>query len=154
MRAAADARRGAADVRRARRSRAGRARVGDGVRVRRLLRLCRADARGLRAAVPGGTGARRRGARDGLGGALSVSFCGLELEHPIVNGSGTFDAVAARRAFGGALLDRFPFAAFVTKTVTVAPRRGNPTPRLWEPAVWTNTAIGMPNKGIELIVPV
>ena len=52
--------------------------------------------------------------------------------HPIVNASGTFDAIAARRAFGDALLERFPFAAFVSKTVTLAPRQGNPPPRLCE----------------------
>ena len=51
---------------------------------------------------------------------------------PVINASGTFDAIAARRAFGDALLERFPFAAFVTKTVTLAPRQGNPPPRLYE----------------------
>ena len=56
----------------------------------------------------------------------------LDLEDPVVNASGTFDAIAARRAFGDALLERFPFAAFVTKTVTIAPRQGNPAPRLYE----------------------
>ena len=50
-----------------------------------------------------------------------ISFCGIPLRHPIVNGSGTFDAIAARKAFGDALLDDFPFAAFVSKTVTLAP---------------------------------
>lgn len=39
---------------------------------------------------------------------------------------------AARRVFGEALLERFPFSAFVSKTVTLAPRQGNPPPRLWE----------------------
>ena len=34
-----------------------------------------------------------------------ISFCGIDLAHPIVNGSGTFDAIAARRAFGDTLLD-------------------------------------------------
>ena len=63
---------------------------------------------------------------DRAGAPVSVSFCGLELEHPIINGSGTFDAIAARRAFGDELLERFPFAAFVTKTVTVAAARGEP----------------------------
>ena len=61
-----------------------------------------------------------------------TEFCGIPLAHPIVNGSGTFDAIAARRAFGDALLERFPFAAFVSKTVTLEPRQGNPPPRLWE----------------------
>ena len=42
---------------------------------------------------------------------MSVSFCGLELAHPIINGSGTFDAIAAHRAFGDALIEHFPFAA-------------------------------------------
>ena len=37
-----------------------------------------------------------------------IDFCGIELAHPVVNGSGTFDAIAARRAFGDALLDRLP----------------------------------------------
>ena len=63
---------------------------------------------------------------------MSVEVCGLELAHPIVNGSGTFDAIAARRAFGDELIERFPFAAFVSKTVTLEPRQGNPPPRLWE----------------------
>ena len=42
----------------------------------------------------------------GHGGASvtgPVTFCGLELAHPVVNGSGTFDAIAARRVFGDAL---------------------------------------------------
>jgi dihydroorotate dehydrogenase (NAD+) catalytic subunit len=76
-------------------------------------------------------------------------FCGIELAHPIVNGSGTFDAIAARRAFGDALLDRFPFAAFVSKTVTLAPRQGNPPPRLWELGAGMINSIGLPNKGLD-----
>jgi dihydroorotate dehydrogenase (NAD+) catalytic subunit len=83
---------------------------------------------------------------------LSVSFCGIELEHPIVNGSGTFDALAARRAFGHELIQRFPFAALVTKTVTVAPRQGNPPPRLWELPAGLMNSIGLPNKGLERFV--
>ncbi|HYV17381.1 MAG TPA: dihydroorotate dehydrogenase [Conexibacter sp.] len=78
----------------------------------------------------------------------TVDFCGLTLAHPIVNGSGTFDAIAARRAFGDALLERFPFAAFVSKTVTLAPREGNPPPRLWELPGGLINSIGLPNKGL------
>jgi dihydroorotate dehydrogenase (NAD+) catalytic subunit len=80
---------------------------------------------------------------------LSVDFCGLELAHPIVNGSGTFDAVAAHRAFGDELLERFPFAAFVSKTVTLEPRQGNPPPRLWEVPGGLINSIGLPNKGLD-----
>jgi dihydroorotate dehydrogenase (NAD+) catalytic subunit len=73
----------------------------------------------------------------------------LDLEDPVVNASGTFDAIAARRAFGDALLERFPFAAFVTKTVTLAPRQGNPPPRLYELPSGLLNSIGLPNKGLE-----
>ena len=79
---------------------------------------------------------------------MTVGFCGLELEHPIINGSGTFDAIAAHRAFGDELLARFPFAAFVSKTVTLEARAGNPPPRLWEVAGGLINSIGLPNKGL------
>ncbi|HEY3018916.1 MAG TPA: hypothetical protein VGJ32_01925, partial [Solirubrobacteraceae bacterium] len=78
-----------------------------------------------------------------------MNFCGIDLAHPVVNGSGTFDAIAARRAFGDQVLERFPFSAYVSKTITPAPRVGNPPPRLWEePAAMVNS-IGLPNKGLE-----
>jgi dihydroorotate dehydrogenase (NAD+) catalytic subunit len=78
-----------------------------------------------------------------------IEFCGIALAHRIVNGSGTFDAIAAHRAFGDALYERFPFAAFVSKTVTLAPRQGNPPPRLWEQPGGLINSIGLPNKGLE-----
>jgi dihydroorotate dehydrogenase (NAD+) catalytic subunit len=77
-----------------------------------------------------------------------VEFCGIPLDHPIINGSGTFDAIAAHRAFGDELLERFPFAAFVSKTVTLEPRQGNPPPRLWEVPGGLINSIGLPNKGL------
>jgi dihydroorotate dehydrogenase (NAD+) catalytic subunit len=80
---------------------------------------------------------------------LTVDFCGIELAHPIINASGTFDAIAAHRAFGDELLERFPFAAFVSKTVTLEPRQGNPPPRLWEVAGGLINSIGLPNKGLS-----
>jgi dihydroorotate dehydrogenase (NAD+) catalytic subunit len=79
---------------------------------------------------------------------MSVEFCGLELAHPIVNGSGTFDALAARRAFGAALDEQFPFAAYVSKTITLEPRAGNPPPRLWETPAGLINSIGLPNRGL------
>src|SRR5207248_7224518 len=82
-------------------------------------------------------------------GMTAVRFCDLELAHPIVNGSGTFDAIAARRAFGDALDEQFPFSAFVSKTITLEPRAGNPPPRLWETPAGLINSIGLPNKGLE-----
>jgi dihydroorotate dehydrogenase (NAD+) catalytic subunit len=82
------------------------------------------------------------------GRAAGVELCGIPLAHRVVNASGTFDAIAALRAFGGALLERFPFAAFVSKTVTVEPRQGNPPPRLYEQPGGMINSIGLPNKGL------
>ncbi len=78
-----------------------------------------------------------------------VDFCGLRLAHPIVNGSGTFDAIAARRAFGPGFDAVFPFSAYVSKTITAAPRAGNPPPRLYEVPAGLINSIGLPNKGLD-----
>ena len=78
-----------------------------------------------------------------------LEFCGIELRHPVINGSGTFDAIAARRAFGDELHDEFPFSAFVSKTITPEPRAGNPPPRLWETPSGLINSIGLPNKGLD-----
>jgi dihydroorotate dehydrogenase (NAD+) catalytic subunit len=80
---------------------------------------------------------------------LAADFCGIALEHPVINGSGTFDAIAARRAFGESLLADFPFSAFVSKTITPQPRAGNPPPRLWEAPAGMINSIGLPNKGLN-----
>jgi dihydroorotate dehydrogenase (NAD+) catalytic subunit len=83
-------------------------------------------------------------------GGDAVEFCGLTLAHPIINGSGTFDAIAARRAFGDEQLrEHFPFAAYVSKTITLQPRAGNPPPRLWEAQAGLINSIGLPNKGLD-----
>lgn len=79
---------------------------------------------------------------------MSVDFCGLQLAHPVINGSGTFDAIAARRVFGEELQGAFPFAAYVSKTITLEPREGNPPPRLWEAPAGLINSIGLPNKGL------
>jgi dihydroorotate dehydrogenase (NAD+) catalytic subunit len=78
-----------------------------------------------------------------------IELCGVPLRGPVLNGSGTFDAIAARRAFGDALLERFPFDAFVSKTITLEPRQGNPPPRLWETPAGMINSIGLPNKGLD-----
>ena len=97
------------------------------------------------------TRSRRRWSRGaGIEPSISrVELCGIALEHPIINGSGTFDAIAARRAFGDAVDDRFPFSAFVSKTITPEPRAGNPPPRLYETPAGMINSIGLPNKGLE-----
>src|SRR5439155_10255427 len=43
----------------------------------------------------------------------------------------------------------FPFAAYVSKTITREPRPGNPPPRLWETPAGLINSIGLPNKGLD-----
>ena len=78
-----------------------------------------------------------------------IDFCGIELRHRVINASGCFDVLAARRVFGEELYERFPFAAYVSKTITLAARDGNPPPRLWESAAGMINSIGLPNRGLS-----
>jgi dihydroorotate dehydrogenase (NAD+) catalytic subunit len=78
-----------------------------------------------------------------------VEFCGIELANRVINASGTFDAIAARRVYGDALLDDFPFAAFVSKTITLEPRAGNEPQRIWETPAGMINSIGLPNRGLD-----
>ncbi|GAC1489181.1 MAG: dihydroorotate dehydrogenase [Solirubrobacteraceae bacterium] len=74
-----------------------------------------------------------------------LNFCGLSLSHPLINASGTFDVAAARHCFGDFEL---PFAAFVSKTITLEPRGGNAPQRLWETPGGLINSIGLPNRGL------
>jgi dihydroorotate dehydrogenase (NAD+) catalytic subunit len=78
-----------------------------------------------------------------------VEFCGIQLAHPVINASGTFDAIAARRVYGEELLRDFPFSAFVSKTITPEPRVGNEPQRIWETPAGMINSIGLPNKGLD-----
>jgi dihydroorotate dehydrogenase (NAD+) catalytic subunit len=83
---------------------------------------------------------------------LSTELCGIRLDGPVLNGSGTYDALAARRAFGSALDEDFPFSAFVSKTITGPARAGNPPHRLWETPSGMINSIGLPNPGVDSFV--
>ena len=69
----------------------------------------------------------------------------VELDSPLLAASGCFgygleyDGILPPEAFG----------AVVTKTVTPAPRRGNPTPRLMETPAGMLNSIGLENVGLE-----
>jgi dihydroorotate dehydrogenase (NAD+) catalytic subunit len=100
---------------------------------------------GATSAPPGATAATPA-AEAGSG---AVDFCGLKLRNPVINASGTYDAIAARKVFGDELLDEFPFSAFVSKTITPEPRAGNAPQRIWETPAGMVNSIGLPNKGLE-----
>jgi dihydroorotate dehydrogenase (NAD+) catalytic subunit len=72
--------------------------------------------------------------------SLATRFCGIDLAHPVLNGSGTLDALAA-----GTL----GVSAFVTKTVTLNPRAGNPPQRIAETPQGMVNSIGLANPGLE-----
>ena len=72
--------------------------------------------------------------------SVATRFCGIDLAHPVLNGSGTLDALAA-----GTL----GVSAFVTKTVTLNPRAGNPPQRIAETPQGMVNSIGLANPGLE-----
>jgi dihydroorotate dehydrogenase (NAD+) catalytic subunit len=72
--------------------------------------------------------------------SLATRFCGIDLTHPVLNGSGTLDALES-----GPL----GVSAFVTKTVTLQPRAGNPPPRIGETPSGMVNSIGLANPGLE-----
>jgi dihydroorotate dehydrogenase (NAD+) catalytic subunit len=76
---------------------------------------------------------------------LATRVGAVELEHPIMNASGTLDPLAARAA--GLEIDR-ELAMVVTKTVTPHEREGNEPPRVCEVAGGMLNSIGLPNPGL------
>ena len=87
------------------------------------------DGRYLRVCVDGpvidARGARPRG-RVRRSARVSVDFCGLELAHPIVNGSGTFDAVAAARGLRRGPAGGLPVRRLRLQDDHAGPPRGQP----------------------------
>lgn len=83
---------------------------------------------------------------------LRVRLGPLELEHPLVDASGTLDLLEHARRYAGDYLADFPYAAYVPKTVTPEARTGNPPPRVTETAAGMINAIGLENPGVEAFV--
>jgi dihydroorotate dehydrogenase (NAD+) catalytic subunit len=76
----------------------------------------------------------------------------LSLAHPLINASGTLDLFEVADALGSSVLSAPPVAAYVPKTVTLAPRMGNPAPRILETDAGMLNSIGLPNPGVEAFV--
>jgi dihydroorotate dehydrogenase (NAD+) catalytic subunit len=83
---------------------------------------------------------------------LSVTLGPLRLAHPLVNASGTLDLFEVAESLGDGYLVDPPVAAYVPKTVTLLPRRGNEPPRVVETAAGMLNSIGLPNQGIGAFV--
>jgi dihydroorotate dehydrogenase (NAD+) catalytic subunit len=76
---------------------------------------------------------------------LAVDLCGVPLATPILAASGCF---GFGREMSG-LLDLAAIGGVVTKSVSLEPRRGRPTPRMAETPSGMLNAIGLQNPGVE-----
>ena len=79
---------------------------------------------------------------------LRVSIGGLELANPVMTASGTFGYGA--EFFN--LTDLNQLGAMVVKGISLAPRPGNPPPRIVETACGMLNAIGLENVGLERFI--
>ena len=79
---------------------------------------------------------------------LRVTLCGVELKNPVIPASGTFgfgrefDEIYDISVLGGA----------ATKGLTLAPRAGNPVPRIAESRGVILNAVGLQNPGVEKFI--
>ena len=79
---------------------------------------------------------------------LSVKIGKLKLKTPFVCASGTFGYGTELKG----LADFDSIGAFVTKTVTLNPKEGNPPPRIIEVDCGVLNSIGLENPGVEVFI--
>ncbi|MCX5704877.1 MAG: dihydroorotate dehydrogenase [Candidatus Omnitrophica bacterium] len=79
---------------------------------------------------------------------LAVSIGKLKLKNPVMVGSGTFGYA---EEFGD-FVDLKNLGAIVTKTITIKPRSGNPSPRTCETPAGMLNSIGLENPGIDKFI--
>lgn len=76
---------------------------------------------------------------------LTVDFAGLKLANPVLTASGTCGYAEELTEF----MDVSSLGGVVTKSITLAPRKGNATPRIVETDSGMLNAIGLANIGLE-----
>lgn len=76
---------------------------------------------------------------------LSTNVGSLKLANPVLSASGTYGSGWEGRMFS----DLRRVGGLVSKTVTLAPRPGNPPPRIWETPAGMLNSIGLENKGVD-----
>ena len=76
---------------------------------------------------------------------LQTTLANLTLDNPVLSASGTFGSGWEGRQFS----DLGMVGGLVSKTVTKAPRPGNPPPRILETPAGMLNAIGLENKGAD-----
>ncbi len=76
---------------------------------------------------------------------ISVEFAGLKLANPVFLASGTCGYADELADF----MDLNQLGGFITKSITLRPRKGNPTPRIVETDAGMLNAIGLANVGVD-----
>lgn len=76
---------------------------------------------------------------------LGVEFAGLDWRNPVLSASGTFGHGLEMRHFA----PPETVGGLVSKTVTLAPRPGNPAPRICETEAGFLNSIGLENRGLD-----
>jgi len=79
---------------------------------------------------------------------ISVDFAGIRLANPVMTASGTCGYADELADF----MDINALGGFITKSITLEPRKGNPTPRIVETDAGMLNAIGLANVGLERFV--
>jgi dihydroorotate dehydrogenase (NAD+) catalytic subunit len=79
---------------------------------------------------------------------LSVDFAGVSLANPMVTASGTCGYADELADF----IDVGDLGGFITKSITLSPRKGNRTPRIVETDSGMLNAIGLANIGLERFI--
>lgn len=76
---------------------------------------------------------------------LSIDFAGVRLKNPVLTASGTCGYADELLDF----MDTGQLGGVITKSITLLPRKGNPTPRIIETDAGMLNAIGLANIGLE-----
>jgi dihydroorotate dehydrogenase (NAD+) catalytic subunit len=79
---------------------------------------------------------------------ISVDFAGIRLANPVFTTSGTCGYADELTDF----MDVNALGGFITKSITVKPRKGNPTPRIVETDSGMLNAIGLANIGLDKFI--
>ena len=79
---------------------------------------------------------------------ISVEFAGLKLGNPVFTASGTCGYADEL----GEFMDLNSLGGFITKSITVHPRKGNPVPRIVETDSGMLNAIGLANVGLDKFI--
>lgn len=79
---------------------------------------------------------------------ISIDFAGLRLSNPVLTASGTCGYADELEDF----MDIGTLGGFITKSITLHPRKGNPTPRIIETDSGMLNAIGLANIGLDSFI--